>query len=80
MRHAALAVIRASDAAAQVATDLAVMHAALIEKRVQLHFFISNDLVDDRACAPAADDAGASRLAPAPGRSQVVGRAGAIDG
>jgi hypothetical protein len=49
VKLAALGVIRASGAAAAVASDLATLQAALIEKRVQLHFFISNDLVDDAA-------------------------------
>ncbi|MGB8898267.1 MAG: hypothetical protein WCC90_02970 [Methylocella sp.] len=47
VRQCALDVIRATDAPAIVANDLSVMQAALVEKRCALHFFISNDLVDD---------------------------------
>ena len=80
VRQCALDVIKASDAVAKVATDLAVMQAALVEKRVQLHFFISNDLVDDAPALYRLMTLETRRLARAPGMRQVGGRAGAADG
>ena len=53
MKEAALAVIRASSAVALAMNELEIMHAAVITKRVQLHYFLSNDVVDDAEAAGA---------------------------